>query len=587
MTPSTSSPIVPRRARRFAASAAALLIGASGAVAVAAPANAVPMTFVVNSATDDGVGDTLREAVALAETNAGFADTITFDASLNGETIELDAMLFITESLTIQGPGSGDLALERSAAGIAHFDFFAFAPVDADQDFTLSGLTIRGDSSRAGSGLVVTDFQESARNIVVDDVVFEDLVTTSGGPGVIAIGAATILIEGSVFDDNETSSSGGAVRLLEISGFIQMGDSAFTGNDAEGAGGAVRITDSLGGFGVLNSEFTLNTSGVDGGGAIAVDTLGNTSGIVDSVFESNLTIGQGGAVHLGSTGEAGLFVQSTTFDSNATQASGQTETAGGALYVGGVGGLLVESSTFTNNAIDAEVARYGRSIGLSSVYGSVLIVNSTFDELAPSTEDAAAEFALQVGEVTSDGQIDIDHSTITGPGGLRIWSNASRVGVTHTLLDGLGEAPAIELVDLPSLPVQVEWSLLTTPFDATFVTDLGTNEFSVADLGLEALADNGGPTQTRLPAVGSPAREAGNPVIAVEPEFDQRLEGFPRVLGVIDIGAVETEPVLPATGASINPVLPIGAGILLLGGVAAFVVSLLRRKRLGNDADDS
>lgn len=580
-------PARPHRGRRLLASAVtALLVGAGGALAVAAPASAA--TFTVDSTTDDGVGMTLRDAVDAAEANVGVADLIEFDASLIGQTLQLDEAIHVTESLTISGPGSADLTIIRTLGGAPIFDFFQFNPLAVDQDFAISGLTISGDGVRTGSGLAVTNFEEAPRDIDVTDVIFENLVSASGGPGVVATGASTIDIFDSVFENNETVDEGGAVRLAETSGNVAIGNSIFSGNSADLNGGAVSITEQGGSFSAEGSSFLGNSSGQDGG-AIAITTLGDTSAIAGSFFDSNTAVGQGGAVRLGSTGEEIFFVFDSTFSSNVTGGEAQSESAGGALYIGEVvGALVVSGSTFNNNQIDQEdVARFGRSIAIGELDGNGGISNSTFDELASTAEDPEPEFAIQIQTVSADSVFDIEHTTITGPGGLRIGTNGDSVNVTHTLIDALGAAPAIELDELPSNPVNVQWSLLTTLLDPTYVFDAGNNQFGVPDLGLEPLADNGGPTWTRLPAVDSPAREAGDPAITTEPDFDQRGEGFPRVLTRIDIGAVETEFVLPATGAVNNPILPISAAVLLLAGLGALVFSLVRRKRLKDDSEIS
>jgi hypothetical protein len=62
----------------------------------------------------------------------------------------------------------------------------------------------------------------------------------------------------------------------------------------------------------------------------------------------------------------------------------------------------------------------------------------------------------------------------------------------------------------------------------------------VADPNLGPLASNGGPTQTMLPAAGSPVLGAGNPAVSGLPATDQR--GLPRVVhDQVDLGAVEVQ----------------------------------------------
>jgi len=115
----------------------------------------------------------------------------------------------------------------------------------------------------------------------------------------------------------------------------------------------------------------------------------------------------------------------------------------------------------------------------------------------------------------------------------------------------------------------VNYSLIETP-SATAATALaaGTGNLTGGDPMLGALADNGGATLTILPLAGSPLINAGNPAAAGAPTTDQR--GLARISGPrIDIGAVEVQAVLAATGTN-DPLLPIGTGALLflLGAIA-------------------
>ena len=51
--------------------------------------------------------------------------------------------------------------------------------------------------------------------------------------------------------------------------------------------------------------------------------------------------------------------------------------------------------------------------------------------------------------------------------------------------------------------------------------------------------------------------------------------------GRVDAGSVETPAVLAATGDEFNVWIPVVGGVLLLGGIAAVVVSAIRRRSNG------
>jgi hypothetical protein len=146
---------------------------------------------------------------------------------------------------------------------------------------------------------------------------------------------------------------------------------------------------------------------------------------------------------------------------------------------------------------------------------------------------------------------------------------------------------------VPGLPgvntIATSWSL-SSGTAASYLAVGAGNHFSVANFGLATLTNNGGTTQTRLPADSSPAHNAGNPAIVGAPATDQRGAGFARIVQTIDIGAVEIQPAvsaavgsspaLAATGFVLNPWVPVTGVLLLLLGVGAVLYT--RRRREGS-----
>src|SRR5690606_11331893 len=112
----------------------------------------------------------------------------------------------------------------------------------------------------------------------------------------------------------------------------------------------------------------------------------------------------------------------------------------------------------------------------------------------------------------------------------------------HTIADGSG-LDAVDVGD--GNAVDAYWSLISSAQNADIDPVEGVR-FGVTEMGLAELADNGGPTPTRMLLADSPARDAGVPGTLFPPEWDQRLEGFPRVInGIIDIGAIEAPEPAP------------------------------------------
>src|SRR6266850_6856061 len=104
-----------------------------------------PATIIVTNTNDSGPGS-LRQALA----NAQDGDTIQFDPSLNGQTVNLTSgELVINKNITIAGPGGDLLTVSRSSSNL--FRIFHVMPGRA---VTIEGLTIQNGSGSGGGGVL-------------------------------------------------------------------------------------------------------------------------------------------------------------------------------------------------------------------------------------------------------------------------------------------------------------------------------------------------------------------------------------------------------------------------------------------------
>jgi predicted outer membrane repeat protein len=223
-------------------------------------------TFTVTTLADSGTGS-LRDAIALANASGG-ADTITFDDSLAGGTINLSSTLEITGELTIWG--------------------------DIDDD-NVADITLDGGGT--------TQIMLASADLIIDGLVMTRGSAVAGG----AISATAFLgIRNSEFTNNVASQYGGAIESMDL----VVEDSTFTGNTAtNGAGGAIYSTSSIP---IRNSYFTGNSAAGDGGAICAsvVTTYAST-------FADNVSGGKGGALWA-----AGVTANNTTFYQNVATSMG-------------------------------------------------------------------------------------------------------------------------------------------------------------------------------------------------------------------------------------------------------------------------
>ncbi len=287
-----------------------------------------------------------------------------------------------------------------------------------------------------------------------------------------------------------TISGNNASRIFNISGAftdVDLASLTLTGGNASGdAGGAILVTAARGRLTVIDSTIQNSTASLDGGG---IHSEAEDLVIVNSLITGNSSNFGGGILLAGSSK---LFLTNSTIHANtATTDGGGIDTSGGNT-------VIIHSSTITGNTAG------GTGGGLDLFQGSTAtVVNSVF------TGNTAASGA-DIGESGADSQLNASSNLFAA-------------------------APAI---------------------------DSGSGNIVNANPLLGALADNGGPVKTRTPLNGSPLVSAGNagllPFDTQDIDGDgNTTEALPldgtrsaRVIGTLDIGAVEFAPPTIGNGAT-------------------------------------
>lgn len=270
---------------------------------------------------------------------------------------------------------------------------------------------------------------------------------------------------------------------------VALDNVVFRDNEAKTRGGAIYLTGS-GSLAIAKSTFRANSSRY--GGAIRVaGNNSNATTISQSTFAANTALSDGGAVYLS---DDGFTISQSTFTGNTAQ-WGSAVVAGNATSSG-----RIQQSTFTGNSASDRATVNLTGAGPTSISQSTFISNS-------STWPGAAVY---------------------------LWSGSGH-SVASSIF-GQGSAPAqSQFFARSGSAIAVSNSIVqggcTARVNCTATTD--------ADPALQAIADNGGPTQTMLPGAGSPAIDMAGSCTAET--TDQR--GLARnVNGHCDLGAVELQP---------------------------------------------
>jgi hypothetical protein len=163
--------------------------------------------------------------------------------------------------------------------------------------------------------------------------------------------------------------------------------------------------------------------------------------------------------------------------------------------------------------------------------------------------------------------VDVNNSTISGNstassgGGIRSrYDFELDVTIKNSILAGNtddGTAPDVQADAGAFITLSVEYSIIGNNTGTGLIEAqspdangnlIGGPTGGIINARLGPLIDNGGPTTTHALLPGSPALDAGDPTFMPPPDFDQRGEGFPRVVNGggglrIDIGAYESQGV--------------------------------------------
>jgi hypothetical protein len=324
--------------------------------------------------------------------------------------------------------------------------------------------------------------------------------------------------------------------------------------------------------------------GFSGGGAVGVTSLYMTDSLItDSVVEAiGGNTAQGGGAWAGSR----MVLVRSTVTGNRVRAVVAADgygtfhmTGGGGVY--SPGDMILIDSTITGNTVEVSNPGEGGRGGGVAVRETLQSVNSTIEGNTTDGDGGGVyKFVSQL--INDPTEVIIENSTISGNqaggagGALASQRQVTLANSTLAFNDAmLGGAVLFRVADIPYSPPSSVLHLQSTIIasntaapDAPFARDLAVDGELVVDgannlvmqadpaivLPMDTLAGdprllpldwNGGLTRTHGLAGSSPARDAGNN--AGDLSFDQRGEGYPRVIGpAADIGAFEAVPVVDA-----------------------------------------
>jgi hypothetical protein len=470
---------------------------------------ATPATFTVLNADDTGPGS-FRQAVTDAF-NAATDDTIVFDPGFFSTPRTINQMSSLptlsagSGALTITGPGENLLTIQRGV-GAPNFGLFS----SSAPSLSISGLTMSGGNTPASGGALQV-----------------------GG---------TVTLDHVVLSGNRAAGPGGAIRLA-FGSFLTLRNSVLTGNTSGNSGGAIYMFN--GSLLMENSALSNNTSTGGNGGALyffgtasATPPAGftpNTLVVRNSMIEGNTVATTGGGI-------TALNLFGTLLVQNSIVSGNTAGTNGGGVFAN-YGSVTLQNTTVTANTAGIPSGTVSTSSG-----GGVAITGGTG--------------TLRVQNSTIVGNTALGAAANTGGGGIaRTTVAAGTITVTNSVIAGNTNANGPDLLTAATgSTVNVNFSAIGAAAGYTPSGTSGNNLPPATDLKLVPLAFVGGPTRSFTPAFGSPLIDAGSDaLVPAGVTTDQRGGAFARTVGVVDIGAVESQaPFIPVAAASAATVTTAG-----------------------------
>lgn len=514
--------------------------------AYSAPSSTFTVTSVLDTV-DAGPGDgvcadsvgacTLRAAVMEANALAGPdtillpADTFSLTRARDSQNDDTSGDLDLRSQLTIMGVSENETIIN----GTFQLDDRIFQ-IHSGADVKISRLMIQNGnvgSGRDGGGIYnsgILSFSEgSIRSNAADD----------DGGGISNNGDLT-LADCEISQNRALKEAGGGI---DNNGTVEMTDCVVSENRAVFTGGVLNwdtfvMTDSIivanestaefdtgSGVGNVHGTFTINSSQIisnttNGNGAGVSQEIGGTLIIEDSTISGNSAELNGGGIYVD---DGDVTVSNSTIAKNTSSANG-----------GGIMILPRDSNSAISVDIDNSTISGNQANGLGGgIYvGEASTLNARNATIVSNTAnaDGGGVFTYGGGINNAGGTVSLFNTIL----GLNI----------HVIENQFGQIAVND--DCKGALSRLSYSLLATTTGCTYSSDTSIIEENPK---LEALADNGGPTQTRALMADSPAIDAGDPNGCKDAEgniltSDQRGEvrSFDGDLDgevVCDIGAYE------------------------------------------------
>ncbi len=503
---------------------------------------------------DAGGNCSLRAAITEANALAG-ADIITLPAGIytttlsgSSENVNASGDFDLTSEITINGAGSGSTIVEAATtAGVAVERVFHLR---AAFPMTLNDMTIRHGRYATAAGTFGAGVRVDTAAVIAtfNRVVIANNESGTSGGGLSISGAVNSIttLNNCRIENNSAggtaagSSTGAGIQLNVVTATLNITDSTISGNTASNTSTTVAAVaggvSSVGTLNITNSVISNNTVTSSGFNTFSggVHVTGGTTTILGSTISNNASTVTAGA---GSGFAGGIYNQQATVNVTNSIVSGNSASS----FHGGIRTLAststVASTTITNSTISNNTA-VGEGGGVINFAGATFAATTTITGSTISGNGASAPTSLGGGlenfnVSTGPAVINVSNSTISGntaasgAGTYNAGNAAASINLDFATIagntattegGGIFQAAAGGVTNLRNsivadnaAPIGPDLSGAVTSQNYNHIEDVTGGTFTTfgddvtgTDPVLGTLANNGGTTNTHLPAAGSP-----------------------------------------------------------------------------------
>ena len=352
----------------------------------------------------------LREALDYAQSG----ETITFDGSLQGETIKLNStlgQLVIDKSLTIDASALRNAATSEPGLTISGEGASRILYVDGDSDLALeiNWIALKNGYSDDGGGAI---YSEGAKTLSLNNCAICDNEAATVGGGIFFWNATTSFssLVNCTLTNNTSGDDGGAI--CKYYGTLSLDNCVISDNNGVYGGGVYSYQGSTS---LAYCDLTNNYASYSGG---AIEFLYGTPTLANCTVINNTARYRGGGVFKNS---ATLSIENCVISDNKATYSSY---GGGGVYSSN-GAATLTNCTVTNNTAGSASKGYGGGVYLAGTSPVLNAYNTIIAGNAAATN--GAEIYLNGSNSAANA-----YNTLSS---FADWANASEEGVVNYSYD--------------------------------------------------------------------------------------------------------------------------------------------------------